>query len=129
MYASSECYFGLNLRPMCDPSEVSYTLMPNMCYFEFLPMDAAASDGGDVSQLVYYLARVEVGREYELQVMGFHNSAPQFRFVSCKNVLLSIESDKTDEAELQRAVPPWWSTPARLTPRASPATTSSTGSS
>ena len=60
MYASSECYFGLNLRPMCDPSEVSYTLMPNMCYFEFLPMDAAASDGGDVSQLVY-LARVEVG--------------------------------------------------------------------
>ncbi|TKW35616.1 hypothetical protein SEVIR_2G386500v4 [Setaria viridis] len=119
MYASSECYFGLNLRPMCDPSEVSYTLMPNMCYFEFLPMDAAAS-GGDVSQLVD-LARVELGREYELvittyaglnryrvgdvlQVTGFHNSAPQFRFVRRKNVLLSIESDKTDEAELQRAV-------------------------
>ncbi|CAD6223243.1 unnamed protein product [Miscanthus lutarioriparius] len=120
MYASSECYFGLNLRPMCDPSEVSYTLMPNMCYFEFLPMDAAASGGGDASQLVD-LARVEVGREYELvittyaglnryrvgdvlQVTGFHNTAPQFRFVRRKNVLLSIESDKTDEAELQRAV-------------------------
>jgi auxin responsive GH3 family protein len=120
MYASSECYFGLNLRPMCDPSEVSYTLMPNMCYFEFLPMDAAASGGGDASQLVD-LARVEVGREYELvittyaglnryrvgdvlQVTGFHNAAPQFRFVRRKNVLLSIESDKTDEAELQRAV-------------------------
>ncbi|OEL19812.1 putative indole-3-acetic acid-amido synthetase GH3.8 [Dichanthelium oligosanthes] len=119
MYASSECYFGLNLRPMCDPSEVSYTLLPNMCYFEFLPMDAAAS-GGDASQLVD-LARVELGREYELvittyaglnryrvgdvlQVTGFHNSAPQFRFVRRKNVLLSIESDKTDEAELQRAV-------------------------
>ncbi|XP_066391151.1 indole-3-acetic acid-amido synthetase GH3.8 [Miscanthus floridulus] len=120
MYASSECYFGLNLRPMCDPSEVSYTLMPNMCYFEFLPMDAAASGDGDASQLVD-LARVEVGREYELvittyaglnryrvgdvlQVTGFHNTAPQFRFVRRKNVLLSIESDKTDEAELQRAV-------------------------
>ncbi|XP_066397988.1 indole-3-acetic acid-amido synthetase GH3.8-like [Miscanthus floridulus] len=120
MYASSECYFGLNLRPMCDPSEVSYTLMPNMCYFEFLPMDAAASGGGDASQLVD-LARVEVGSEYELvittyaglnryrvgdvlQVTGFHNTAPQFRFVRRKNVLLSIESDKTDEAELQRAV-------------------------
>ncbi|CAD6223267.1 unnamed protein product [Miscanthus lutarioriparius] len=107
MYASSECYFGLNLRPMCDPSEVSYTLMPNMCYFEFLPMDAAASGGGDASQLVD-LARVEVGREYELvittyaglnryrvgdvlQVTGFHNTAPQFRFVRRKNVLLSIE--------------------------------------
>jgi auxin responsive GH3 family protein len=94
--------------------------MPNMCYFEFLPMDAAASGGGDASQLVD-LARVEVGREYELvittyaglnryrvgdvlQVTGFHNTAPQFRFVRRKNVLLSIESDKTDEAELQRAV-------------------------
>lgn len=116
MYASSECYFGLNLRPMCDPSEVSYTLMPNMCYFEFLPMGGAV----DASQLVD-LARVERGREYELvittyaglnryrvgdvlQVTGFHNSAPQFRFVRRKNVLLSIESDKTDEAELQRAV-------------------------
>ncbi|KAL6657666.1 hypothetical protein ACP70R_005446 [Stipagrostis hirtigluma subsp. patula] len=118
MYASSECYFGLNLRPMCDPSEVSYTIMPNMGYFEFLPVDAAAS--GDASQLVD-LARVEVGREYELvittyaglnryrvgdvlRVTGFHNAAPQFRFVRRKNVLLSIESDKTDEAELQRAV-------------------------
>ncbi|KAK6121540.1 hypothetical protein DH2020_044717 [Rehmannia glutinosa] len=37
MYASSECYFGINLNPMCKPSEVSYTIMPNMAYFEFLP--------------------------------------------------------------------------------------------
>uniref|UniRef100_A0A0A9FLL3 Uncharacterized protein n=1 Tax=Arundo donax TaxID=35708 RepID=A0A0A9FLL3_ARUDO len=25
---------------MCDPSEVSYTIMPNMGYFEFLPVAA-----------------------------------------------------------------------------------------
>jgi auxin responsive GH3 gene family len=115
MYASSECYFGLNLRPMCDPSEVSYTIMPNMGYFEFLPVG-----GTDAGQLVD-LARVEVGREYELvittyaglcryrvgdvlRVTGFHNAAPEFQFVRRKNVLLSIESDKTDEAELQAAV-------------------------
>ncbi|CBI33740.3 unnamed protein product, partial [Vitis vinifera] len=67
MYASSECYFGLNLKPMSKPSEVSYTIMPNM-------------------------------------VTGFHNSAPQFQFIRRKNVLLSIDSDKTDEAELQKAV-------------------------
>uniref|UniRef100_A0A0E0EDW2 Uncharacterized protein n=1 Tax=Oryza meridionalis TaxID=40149 RepID=A0A0E0EDW2_9ORYZ len=120
MYASSECYFGLNLRPMCDPSEVSYTIMPNMGYFEFLPVDETGAASGDATQLVD-LARVEVGREYELvittyaglnryrvgdvlRVTGFHNAAPQFRFVRRKNVLLSIESDKTDEAELQRAV-------------------------
>nr|AEL22119.1 GH31 [Echinochloa crus-galli] len=121
MYASSECYFGLNLRPMCRPSEVSYTIMPNMGYFEFLPVDEASGvASGDAAQLVD-LARVEAGREYELvittyaglyryrvgdilRVAGFHNAAPQFRFVRRKNVLLSIESDKTDEAELQRAV-------------------------
>lgn len=39
-----------------------------------------------------------------LHVTGFHNAAPQFRFVRRKNVLLSVDADKTDEAELQRAV-------------------------
>jgi len=37
-------------------------------------------------------------------VTGFHNAAPQFRFVRRGNALLSVESDKTDEVELQRAV-------------------------
>ncbi|CAN6312268.1 unnamed protein product [Urochloa humidicola] len=124
MYASSECYFGLNLQPMCHPSEVTYTIMPNMGYFEFLPVDEAtgqAPAGDAAAHQLVDLARVEAGREYELvittyaglyryrvgdilRVAGFHNAAPQFRFVRRKNVLLSIESDKTDEAELQRAV-------------------------
>ncbi|XP_038989957.1 probable indole-3-acetic acid-amido synthetase GH3.8 [Phoenix dactylifera] len=121
MYASSECYFGLNLRPMCKPSDVSYTIMPNMAYFEFLPLELAATRKGDGDVQLVDLARVEVGKEYELvittysglcryrvgdilRVTGFHNAAPQFRFVRRKNVLLSIESDKTDEAELQKAV-------------------------
>lgn len=114
MYASSECYFGLNLNPMCKPSEVSYTIMPNMAYFEFLPHNSGSTKIVD-------LADVEVGKEYELvittyaglnryrvgdilRVTGFHNSAPQFHFVRRKNVLLSIDSDKTDESELQKAV-------------------------
>ncbi|KAL6616111.1 hypothetical protein ACP70R_038381 [Stipagrostis hirtigluma subsp. patula] len=124
MYASSECYFGLNLRPMCDPSEVSYTIMPNMGYFELLPHDPDAkpvSGDDEPPPRLVDLADAEVGREYELvittyaglcryrvgdilQVTGFHNAAPQFRFVRRKNVLLSIDSDKTDEAELQAAV-------------------------
>ncbi|KFK32769.1 hypothetical protein AALP_AA6G286300 [Arabis alpina] len=116
MYASSESYFGINLKPMCKPSEVSYTIMPNMAYFEFLPHEVA-NEKADLVEL----ADVEVGKEYELvittyaglcryrvgdilQVTGFYNSAPQFKFVRRKNVLLSIESDKTDEAELQKAV-------------------------
>ncbi|GAB4838840.1 hypothetical protein Ancab_028382 [Ancistrocladus abbreviatus] len=123
MYASSECYFGLNLNPVCKPAEVSYTIMPNMAYFEFLPLDSPSPTGSNLDsppQLVD-LVDVEVGKEYELvittyaglyryrvgdilRVTGFHNSAPQFHFVRRKNVLLSIDSDKTDEAELQKAV-------------------------
>ncbi|KAJ0980257.1 hypothetical protein J5N97_008512 [Dioscorea zingiberensis] len=115
MYASSECYFGINLRPMCHPSDVTYTIMPMMGYFEFLPYQHSSS--GDLVDL----ANLEVGKEYELVittysglcryrvgdillVTGYHNAAPEFRFIRRKNVLLSIESDKTDEAELQQAV-------------------------
>ncbi|ESQ53350.1 hypothetical protein EUTSA_v10024716mg [Eutrema salsugineum] len=122
MYASSESYFGINLKPMCKPSKVSYTIMPNMAYFEFLPHEhnGAVEEASHETALVE-LADVEVGKEYELvittyaglyryrvgdilRVTGFHNSAPQFKFIRRKNVLLSIESDKTDEAELQKAV-------------------------
>ncbi|XP_042506968.1 probable indole-3-acetic acid-amido synthetase GH3.1 [Macadamia integrifolia] len=122
MYASSECYFGLNLKPMCKPSEVSYTIMPNMAYFEFLPHEPTASGlSRDSPPRLVDLVDVEVGKEYELvittyaglyryrvgdilRVTRFYNSAPQFHFVRRKNVLLSIDSDKTDEAELQKAV-------------------------
>ncbi|XP_051152024.1 indole-3-acetic acid-amido synthetase GH3.6-like [Andrographis paniculata] len=128
MYASSECYFGLNLNPLCKPSDVAYTLIPNMCYFEFLPihtkslslsLPAAAADK-DHQELVD-LVDVELGQEYELvvttyaglyryrvgdilRVAGFKNNAPQFNFVCRKNVVLSIDSDKTDEVELHNAV-------------------------
>lgn len=122
MYASSECYFGLNLKPMCIPSEVSYTIMPNMAYFEFLPHDPNAPPfSPDSPPRLVDLAHVQVGKEYELVittyaglnryrvgdillVTGYYNSAPQFRFVKRKNVLLSIDADKTDEAELQKGV-------------------------
>ncbi|XP_057481786.1 probable indole-3-acetic acid-amido synthetase GH3.1 [Actinidia eriantha] len=122
MYASSECYFGLNLKPMSKPSEVSYTIMPNMAYFEFIPLsESSPSLSHDSPPRLVDLVDVEVGKEYELvittyaglcryrvgdilRVTGFHNSAPQFEFVRRKNVLLSIDSDKTDEAELQKAI-------------------------
>ncbi|KAL0454292.1 UNVERIFIED_CONTAM: putative indole-3-acetic acid-amido synthetase GH3.1 [Sesamum latifolium] len=88
MYASSECYFGLNLNPMCNPSEVSYTIMPNMAYFEFLPHQPN-SPGVPVQPID--LANVEIGKEYELVITTYAG-------------LYRIDSDKTDEAELQAAI-------------------------
>ncbi|KAF3774816.1 Indole-3-acetic acid-amido synthetase GH3-6 [Nymphaea thermarum] len=131
MYASSECYFGLNLSPLCDPKDVSYTLIPTMAYFEFLPVHRSngVTDSHAISKTLsekeqkelVELVNVKLGHEYELvvttyaglyryrvgdvlRVSGFKNKAPQFQFVCRKNVVLSIDSDKTDEVELQNAV-------------------------
>ncbi|KAF0896323.1 hypothetical protein E2562_021860 [Oryza meyeriana var. granulata] len=116
IYASSESYFGINLRPLDRPEDVAYTLIPNMCYFEFIKVD----NDGEVDTVVD-LVDVEVGGYYELvvttftglyryrvgdvlQVAGFHNAAPQFRFVRRRNVVLSVDVDKTTEDDLLRAV-------------------------
>ncbi|KAL5737849.1 hypothetical protein ACOSP7_030610 [Xanthoceras sorbifolium] len=131
MYASSECYFGVNLNPLCKPSEVSYTLVPTMAYFEFLPVHRNNGVTNSISmpkslnekkqQELVDLVDVKLGQEYELvvttyaglyryrvgdvlRVVGFKNRAPQFKFICRKNVVLSIDSDKTDEVELQNAV-------------------------
>ncbi|XAR67501.1 hypothetical protein NMG60_11002279 [Bertholletia excelsa] len=131
MYASSECYFGVNLNPLCKPSEVSYTLIPTMAYFEFLPvqrnngLNSSITVPGSLNEKeqkeLVDLVDVKLGHEYELvvttyaglyryrvgdvlRVAGFKNRAPQFNFVCRKNVVLSIDSDKTDEVELQNAV-------------------------
>ncbi|KAL9263049.1 Indole-3-acetic acid-amido synthetase GH3.6-like protein [Drosera capensis] len=131
MYASSECYFGINLNPMCNPSEVAYSLLPNMAYFEFLPVhssDEFSSDGShgehhheETTEELVDLVDVKLGQEYELvvttysglyryrvgdilRVAGFKHKAPQFNFVCRKNVALSIDSDKTNEVELHNAV-------------------------
>ncbi|MCL7047805.1 hypothetical protein MKW94_000366 [Papaver nudicaule] len=125
MYASSECFFGLNLKPLAKPSEVSYTILPTMGYFEFLPVQRNGVLPDSVNekerQELVELVDVKLGQDYELvvttyaglyryrvgdvlRVAGFKNNAPQFNFICRKNVVLSIDADKTDEVELQNAV-------------------------
>ncbi|KAF8096549.1 hypothetical protein N665_0306s0006 [Sinapis alba] len=99
MYASSECYF-----------EIHFALHSNTDDDDPLKED-----------LIVDLVNVEVGRYYEivittftglyryrvgdiLKVTGFHNKAPQFRFVQRRNVVLSIDTDKTSEEDLLNAV-------------------------
>ncbi|KAM3204027.1 hypothetical protein P3L10_027436 [Capsicum annuum] len=130
-YASSECFFGINLNPFCKPSEVAYTLIPTMCYFEFLPIHRSNEVINSIStptqlnekeeQQLVDLVDVKIGQEYELvvttysglyryrmgdvlRVAGYKNNTPQFNFTCRENVILSIDSDKTDEFELQNAV-------------------------
>lgn len=76
MYASSECYFGVNLRPLCDPAEVSYTLLPNMAYFEFMPLEDRLRTGNREEEEIrdvelVDLVNVKLGCYYELVVTTF----------------------------------------------------------
>ncbi|XP_038991078.1 indole-3-acetic acid-amido synthetase GH3.17-like [Hibiscus syriacus] len=122
IYMCSEAICGLNLEPLAKPSDVSYTFLPNMAYFEFLPVN---KDGATMSEQIQSepvdLVNVRLGQYYELlvttfaglyrykvgdilKVTGFHNNAPQFQFVETQNVILSVESDKTSESDLLKAV-------------------------
>ncbi|CAK9324526.1 unnamed protein product [Citrullus colocynthis] len=130
MYASSECYFGINFNPLSKPCDVSYTLLPNMAFFEFLPVE---KNDGELSHCngssvqpndelkTVDLVDVKLGQYYELvvttftglyryrvgdilMVTGFHNNAPQFKFVHRRNVVLSIDTDKTNEDDLLNAI-------------------------
>ncbi|MCL7039445.1 hypothetical protein MKW94_016450 [Papaver nudicaule] len=123
-YACSECFLGINLNPLCKPNEVAYTLIPTMAYFEFLPIqldDEQEQQYDDDAQQLVDLADVKLGYEYELyvttytglyrygvgdvlRVVGFKNTAPQFRYICRKKILLSIDCEKTNELELQNAV-------------------------
>ncbi|KAH6834323.1 Auxin-responsive GH3 family protein [Perilla frutescens var. hirtella] len=120
VYGSPECFPAINLNPICNPSEICYTIMPNMAYFEFLPYQPNSSEPAHHSDLID-LVEVKVGEEYELvvttytglyryrvgdivRVTGFHNSAPRFHFVKRRNVMLSIDVHEADEVELQEAI-------------------------
>ncbi|XP_026402002.1 indole-3-acetic acid-amido synthetase GH3.6-like [Papaver somniferum] len=129
IYACLECFLGINLNPLTSPREVSYTLIPTMAYFEFLPIvdgddnqnDNCNKEKDKHHQELVDLVDVELGREYELvvtnyaglyrykvgdvlRVSGFKNNAPQFNFMRRRNVVLSVDMYKTNESELQNAV-------------------------
>ncbi|KAG4177236.1 hypothetical protein ERO13_A11G285800v2 [Gossypium hirsutum] len=123
-YVSSEACFGINLKPLSNPFDVSYTFLPNTAYFEFLPVN---KDGGGKAQETRTidkpvdLENVKLGQYYEvvvttlaglyryrvgdvLKATGFYNKSPQFQFVERKNVVLSIGADKTTEEDLSKAI-------------------------
>ncbi|KAK4758070.1 hypothetical protein SAY87_019371 [Trapa incisa] len=66
IYASSESFCGINLQPLSKPSDVSYTFLPNMAFFEFLPLENSHGETETVD-----LVDVKPGHYYELIVTTF----------------------------------------------------------
>lgn len=108
MYASSECYFGVNLNPLCKPSDVSYTLIPTMAYFEFLPVHRNNGVTNSISvpkslnekeqQELVDLTDVKLGQEYELVVTTYTGKFIYTFSVSNSHSFLFVYDDGTDSS-------------------------------
>lgn len=71
-YGSSEGWIGANINPKLPPELATYVVLPNIGYFEFLPL----SENTDPTFLCLDskpvgLTQVEVGQEYEVILTNF----------------------------------------------------------
>jgi hypothetical protein len=122
-YGSSESWIAVNLHPRAPVERASYTIIPDFAYFEFIPVhrDSTGSEFVENAADIVGLADVKVDQEYEivlttcaglyryrqgdiLRVTGFWNGTPEVAFVCRKGVVLSVNTDKTDEEELRLVV-------------------------
>lgn len=66
-YGSSEGWIGANVNPKLPPELATYVVLPNIGYFEFIPiMDNIGPDTKPLG-----LTEVEIGKEYEILVTNF----------------------------------------------------------
>ncbi|KAK1324799.1 putative indole-3-acetic acid-amido synthetase GH3.5 [Acorus calamus] len=129
-YGSSEGWVGANVNPLLPPESVTFAVLPDIAYFEFIPLKEEVEEAEEEridSSAVYKesepvgLTEVKVGEEYEIvftsfaglyryrlgdvvKVKGFHNLTPELQFVCRRNLLLTINIDKNTEKDLQQAV-------------------------
>lgn len=118
-YGASEGWIGANVTPNSPPDTVSFAVIPNIGYFEFIPLSEDVSQFAEPEPIG--LEEVELGKEYEIiltsfaglyryrlgdvvRVAGFYNTTPQLQFVRRSNLLLNINIDKNTEKDLQVAV-------------------------
>lgn len=86
-YGSSESPFGINLDPLCKPQDVSYTFIPNISYFEFLPVGEA-----NMNEIVD-LVDVKLGCNYEPVVTNYFGKLHTYIYIHiyiCSNNKLII---------------------------------------
>ncbi|GMI75926.1 FAR-RED INSENSITIVE 219, JASMONATE RESISTANT 1 [Hibiscus trionum] len=116
-YGSSEGWIGANVNPSVPPELATYVVLPNIGYFEFIPL----KENVEEYPKPVGLTEVKVGEEYEIiitsfaglyryrlgdvvKVTSFHNSSPELKFVCRRNLMLTINIDKNTEKDLQLAV-------------------------
>ncbi|KAL3829735.1 hypothetical protein ACJIZ3_018537 [Penstemon smallii] len=119
-YGSSEGWIGANVNPKLPPELVTFAVLPDIGYFEFIPLKEDVH-GLEHERQPIGLTEVKVGEEYEIivtnfaglyryrlgdvvKVKGFHNSTPELQFICRRNLLLTINIDKNTEKDLQIAV-------------------------
>ncbi|XP_057980120.1 jasmonoyl--L-amino acid synthetase JAR4 isoform X2 [Malania oleifera] len=127
-YGSSEGWIGVNANPKLPPELATFAVLPNIGYFEFIPLRHNTEDHDqDGTDFLFMepkpvgLTEVKVEEEYEVivtnfaglyryrlgdvvKVVGFHNSTPELQFVCRSNLMLTINIDKNTEKDLQLAV-------------------------
>ena len=70
-YGSSEGWIGVNVTPMLRPEEVNFVVLPNIGYFEFIPMESENSRETTKEPEPVGLDEIELGKEYELLITNF----------------------------------------------------------
>ncbi|KAI3901252.1 hypothetical protein MKW92_040972 [Papaver armeniacum] len=129
-YGSSEGWIAANVNPSLPPESATFAVLPDIGYFEFIPLSGDMQNAGLDSTTATFdydeaepvgLAEVKVGEEYEIivtnfaglyryrlgdvvKVTGFYNSTPELQFICRRSLLLTINIDKNTEKDLQIAV-------------------------
>ncbi|CAI9089480.1 OLC1v1024064C1 [Oldenlandia corymbosa var. corymbosa] len=79
-YGASESWIGVNLDPSSPPEKVTFAVVPNFSYFEFIPlhrqrvdpdMNNNNNDDDFIEDKPVPLSQVKVGQEYEIVLTTF----------------------------------------------------------
>ncbi|EEC70193.1 hypothetical protein OsI_00935 [Oryza sativa Indica Group] len=70
-YGASEGWVGANVEPGTPPERATFTVLPDIAYFEFIPLKPVAGDGGYAEAEPVGLTEVAAGELYEVVMTTF----------------------------------------------------------
>ena len=116
-YVSSEGIFAIARYPY----EEKYVLIPDSCFYEFIPIEAACDNSPEAQPDTLLMNELEIGKEYELvvtnqsglyryrmgdivRVTGFYKNSPAIEFKYRKKNIVSIAGEKFTESDLSYVI-------------------------